>query len=277
VRLDRALANAIVGGRTVVVPYLLVDRARRGRVRAIVHAMAEAGATALELGFPFSEPIADGPALAEAHARSLGNGTRWADLLEDLRVASPVLPTAVMTYANPLAHRGLDVAVRDIAEAGGTGLIVPDLSLEEAAPFRSAARRSGVSLVLLAAPGVTSERVRRVADASEGFLYLVGHYGTTGGATRGSETDLAPIVRAAWSAHPGLPVLVGFGIRDRASAERALRSGADGVVVGTAIEQLLAHGPGIAPLSKFVRDVSGARVPRGAPRRPSDARPVASD
>jgi len=268
-RLDSALRDALLDGRTAVVPYLLVDRKRRAQVRRIVRAMAAAGATALELGFPFSEPIADGPFLASAHARALANGTTWADLLAAVRAVAPILPAAVMTYANPLQHRGLDVALADLSDAGASGLIVPDLSVEESPPFRAAARRHGVSLVLLAAPGVTSARVRRIADRSEGFLYLVGHYGTTGGRARGPPVDLAPIVRSAWAANPGLPVLVGFGIRNRASAEKALRSGADGVVVGTAIEQLLGQGSDLGPLSSFVRAVTGARRPRGAPRRPS--------
>ncbi len=266
--LARAFADALTDGETIVVPYLLVDRRRRRRVRAIVRAMADAGATGLELGFPFSEPIADGPFLAAAHARALAGGTTWSDLLADLEVASPILPTAVMTYANPLTRRGLDVALSEISDAGGSGLIVPDLSLEESPPFRAAARRHGLSLVLLAAPGVAPARLRRIADASRGFLYLVGHYGTTGGAAAGARVDLRPLVREAWAGHPGLPVLVGFGIRDRASAEEALATGADGVVVGTAIEQLLARGPGVAPLAGFVREVRSARRPRHAPRRP---------
>ncbi len=266
-QLASAFSDALTDGETIVVPYLLVDRRRRRRVRAIVRAMAEAGATGLELGFPFSEPIADGPFLAAAHARSLAGGTTWSDLLADLEVASPILPTAVMSYANPLARRGLDVALGEIADAGGSGLIVPDLSLEESPPFRAAARRRGVSLTLLAAPGVAPGRIRRIADASEGFLYLVGRYGTTGDASASARVDLKPLVREAWAGHPGLPVLVGFGIRDRAGAERALASGADGVVVGTAIEQLVARGPGLDRLARFVRDVRGARRAPDAPRR----------
>jgi tryptophan synthase alpha chain len=266
-RLDSALRDALVNGRTIVVPYLLVDRHRRRQVRPIVEALASAGATALELGFPFSEPIADGPDLAAAHARSLAHGTTWADLLGDVRVASEILPTAVMTYANPLERRGLDRAMVELAGAGASGLIVPDLSLEESAPYRGAARRHRISLVLLAAPGVTRSRVERIAALSRGFLYLVGHYGTTGGPKRGASVDLAPLVLSAQATAPGLPVLVGFGIRDRASATRALASGADGIVVGTAIEQLLSKGPPGIALGRFVREVGSADRPPGARRR----------
>ena len=262
-RLASAFAEARTNGRTIVVPYLLVDRHRRTRTRAIVRALAETGATGLELGFPFSEPIADGPVLAAAHARSLGHGTTWEDLLADLRDAAPILPTAVMTYSNPLLRHGLDRTLAEIAEAGGSALIVPDLSLEETPPFRAAARRAGLSLVLLVAPGVSADRVRRIAEASTGFLYVVGQYGTTGGPAKGARAELGPMIEEAWSAHPDLPVLVGFGIRDRASAERALASGADGVVVGTAIEQLVGHGADLAPLRRWMTDVAGARRPAG--------------
>jgi tryptophan synthase alpha chain len=265
-QLTRAFADARTNGRAIVVPYLLVDRHRRTRTRSIVRALADAGATGIELGFPFSEPIADGPVLAAAHARSLEHGTTWSDLLANLRVAAPILPTAVMTYSNPLLRRGLDRAVGEIAEAGGSALIVPDLSLEETPPFRAAARRAGLALVLLAAPGMTSGRLRRIAAASSGFLYLVGHYGTTGGPAQGARTDLRPLIEEAWGAHPELPVLVGFGIRDRASAERALAAGADGVVVGTAIEQLLGDGKDLAPLRRWMVEVTSARLRVRRPR-----------
>ncbi|HXW67249.1 MAG TPA: tryptophan synthase subunit alpha [Thermoplasmata archaeon] len=251
-RLASALARARARGAPILVPYLLVDRARGARVARIVRDLAAAGATGLELGFPFSEPIADGPVLAAAHARSLRNGTTWTDLLAAARVASRALPTAVMTYANPLWHRGLDAAMGSLARAGVSGLIVPDLSLEESGPYRSAARRQGLALVLLAAPGVTRERIARIARRSRGFLYVVGHYGTTGGAAPGASVDLGPAIAAAHRAAPHLPVLLGFGIRDRASARRAMATGADGVVVGTAIEERLRGRPVSGALTEFL-------------------------
>lgn len=268
--LSRAFADARTNGRTIVVPYLLVDRHRRPRTRAIVRALADAGATGIELGFPFSEPIADGPVLAAAHARSLEHGTTWSDLLADLKEASPILPTAVMTYANPLLRRGLDRALSEISESGGSGLIVPDLSLEETPPFGTAAHKAGLALVLLAAPGMGAARLRRIAADSSGFLYLVGHYGTTGGTAKGARADLRPMIEEAWGAHPDLPVLVGFGIRDRKSAEDALSSGADGFVVGTAIEQLLADGKDLDPLRRWMADVAGARRPAARRRAAAD-------
>jgi tryptophan synthase alpha chain len=236
-----ALRAARRRGDRVVVPYLMVDRARAPRLAATVAALEDAGAGALELGFPFSDPIADGPTLEAAADRALRHGTSWSDLLEQARHASRTLPTAVMTYANPVWARGLPNATRELRGAGVTGLIVPDLSLEETAPWRSAAEPNGLALVLLAAPSADPARTGRIARRSRGFLYLVSRFGTTG-AMRGpgSAAALRPLVAAAHRAAPELPVLVGFGVRDAASARDAVSSGADGVVVGSALEEHLA-------------------------------------
>jgi tryptophan synthase alpha chain len=259
VRLDEALRAARSGRRPIVVPYVMVDRRRQRALRSIVEALRDGGAVGLELGFPFSDPIADGPVLESAAGRSLRHGTGWADLLESCRVASAALPTAVMTYANPVWQEGLLSGLGELAASGATGLIVPDLSLEESGPFRSAARANRLSLVLLAAPGSSAARTRALARSSRGFLYLVWHYGTTGSSRDDPSVDLRPIVRAAHRAAPNLPVLVGFGVRDRASASAALATGADGVVVGTALEQLLARHPSPERVRRWIRSIVEAR------------------
>jgi len=261
VRLADALRGARARRSPIVVPYVLVDRSRLSRLEKTVIALRDGGATALELGFPFSDPIADGPVLEAASGRSLAHGTGWRDLLRASRVTSPILPTAVMTYANPVWQEGLDRGLRQLSAAGVSGLIVPDLSLEETPPWRRASVKAGVSLVLLAAPGSPAVRTRKLARASRGFLYLVSRYGTTGTAKRDLSIDLRPIVQAAHRAAPSLPVLVGFGVRDRTSASRALATGADGVVVGTALEELLSGNPAFREVRRFVRDIALASGP----------------
>jgi len=263
VPLADALWEARDAGRSIVVPYLMVDRSRRNRLRRTVTALREGGATALELGFPFSDPIADGPVLEAAAHRALTHHTHWHDLLEACQVASSLLPTAVMTYANPVWQEGMERALEQLATAGASGLIVPDLSFEESRPFRAAARSAGLSLVLLAAPGTRADRTRALARASRGFLYLVSRYGTTGKTDQGSSVDLAPMVRTAHRAAPHLPVLVGFGVRDRATARRALSCGADGVIVGTALEELLGEGPTPSRVSRWIRSIASVRPVRG--------------
>jgi len=236
----------------------MVDRSRRRSLRRTVEAVREGGACALELGFPFSDPIADGPVLEAAAGRALLRGTGWRDLLRACEVASSVLPTAVMTYANPVWQEGLATGLRQLSRAGATGLIVPDLSFEESLPWRAAARRAGLDLVLLSAPGSPPERIRALARASRGFLYLVSRYGTTGAAKLDPTVDLRPIVRTAHRAAPRLPVLVGFGVRDRVSAARALASGADGVVVGSALEELLQRRPSSDRIRAWVAEIASA-------------------
>jgi tryptophan synthase alpha chain len=268
--LARALSSVRAAGRPSVVPYLMVDRARRARLAPTAAALARAGASALELGFPFSDPIADGPTLEAAADRALAHGTRWTHLLEQLRATSRLLPTAVMTYANPVWARGLARAARQLRDAGATGLIVPDLSLEEAGPWKAAASRAGLSLVLLAAPSASPDRVATIARSSSGFLYLVSRFGTTGGPRGPSAArDLAPLVAAAHAGAPGLPVLIGFGVRDPPSARASLASGADGVVVGSALEQEVARGRSPAELGRWL-----SRLVRAAESRPrSSSRP----
>jgi len=256
VRLRDSLREARAARSPIVVPYLLVDRARRRSFGRVIEALRDGGATALELGFPFSDPIADGAVLEAAHDRALRAGTSWRDLLDACRVASERLPTAVMTYANPLWHRGLARSLRDLGEAGATGLIVPDLSLEESAPFRAAARSSGLDLVLLAAPGVSRDRLARIARASRGFLYFVSRYGTTGTGGASPSGELRPLLASAHRAAPGLPVLLGFGVRDASSAAAAMATGADGVIVGSALEERIERGASPDAISRWIRSLA---------------------
>jgi len=270
--LASALRSVRLRGRRAVVPYLMVDRRRAGALGPTVRALADAGAAALELGFPFSDPIADGPTLEAAADQALEHGTKWTDLLAQLRVASRSLPTAVMTYANPVWVRGLARAATELRTAGATGLIVPDLSLEEAAPWRTAARRAGLALVLLAAPSATPERVARIARSSEGFLYLVSRFGTTGASAASPDAGpLAPLVGASHRAAPRLPVLIGFGVHDPPSARAAVASGADGVVIGSALQTEIVRGASVPELGTWVGRLVRA-VDRAAPGVPGRTR-----
>lgn len=247
-------------GRAISVPYVMVDRARRAGLAGLLRTLRASGATAVELGFPFSDPIADGPTLEEAADRALRHGTGWSELLRQARTSSSVLPTAVMTYANPVLRHRLDRGIGALARAGASGLIVPDLSLEEAGPWRRACHAAGVALVLLAAPATSPGRLARIARRSGGFLYLVSRYGTTGGAQPTISEELRPLVRTAHRAAPDLPVLVGFGVRDARSAARARASGADGVIVGSALEERIAAGTSLPRIGSWFRTLAGARA-----------------
>jgi tryptophan synthase alpha chain len=253
--------------RPSLLAYLMVDRARETQLPGMAAALRAVGATGLELGFPFSDPIADGPILQEAADRALRNGTRWSDLLRAARAVSPHLPTAVMTYANPVFHRGLGRAVRELRANGVSGLIVPDLALEESGAWRRAADAGNIALVSLASPATDGARLRTLVNASRAFLYVVGRYGTTGSTNVATESSVGGLITQARKAAPELPILVGFGIGSRTQVERALRLGADGVVIGTAIEERIRAGEGPGSIGKFVAALLGPGQ-RGLERSP---------
>ncbi len=256
--LARALRASLRARRPIAVPYVMVDRRRGRSLGRLLRSLREAGASAVELGFPFSDPIADGPVLEKAADAALRHGTHWADLLSQLRIASRELPTAVMTYANPVWAHGLDAGIGALARAGATGLIVPDLSLEDAGPWHRACGRHNVSLVLLAAPAASEERVARIARSSRGFLYMVSRYGTTGSGDGPESGQLRALVRAAHRSAPDLPVLLGFGVRDPETARAARATGADGVVVGSALQEKLASGASAEAVARWFRGIASA-------------------
>jgi tryptophan synthase alpha chain len=213
-----------------------------------VRALREAGVDGLEVGFPFSDPIAEGPVIQQAAVRALERSMRWERLLALLPSVSRELPTAVMTYLNPVLAREPARAFRELAGAGASALILPDLPLDRARSLGTASERSGVALVLLAAPASGRERLRSIARKTEGFLYLVSRYGTTGEgsgttpSTHAQEVDLTESLRELHAVRPRLPVLVGFGISSPEAVERRLLQGADGVIVGSALQARLNAG-----------------------------------
>jgi tryptophan synthase alpha chain len=190
------------------------------------------------VGIPFSDPVMDGPVIQEASTRALEAGSTPSSVLATIAEAAVDVPVAVMTYLNPVLSAGFDRFAADAAAAGVSGVIVPDLPVDESDDWRAACLANGLDAVLLAAPGVGDERLRTIAEASAGFLYCVGRYGVTGGAAdEGTAEALVGKLRPATH----LPLLVGVGISTPELASAACRF-ADGVVVGTALVEPLLHG-----------------------------------
>jgi len=213
-------------------------------------AMIDAGADLVEIGVPFSDPIAEGPVIQEANIRALSAGTtveKLFSMVERLRRQTAV-PLVFLTYLNPVFHYGYDAFCRRCAAVGLDGLIIPDLPFEEQGEVKDVAVKHGVDIISLVAP--TSEaRVKKIAAAASGFLYIVSSMGVTG--TRAAiQTDLASIVAQARSVSD-VPVAVGFGIHTPAQAAE-IAGVADGVIVGSAIvKQVAEHGRAAVPV---VRD-----------------------
>jgi tryptophan synthase alpha chain len=232
-----AFGKANADNRAALVGYLPAGFPTvEGAIEA-VQAMAAAGADVIELGLPYSDPVIDGPVIAEAVHRALTAGTKVADVLRTVEaVAAAGTPVLVMTYWNPVDRYGVRAFARDLAAAGGSGLITPDLSPEEADPWLEASDEFGLDRVFLAAPSSTDERIATVTKACRGFVYAASLMGVTG--TRNAISDQAAGLVQRIRPHTDLPVAVGLGVSNGAQAAQ-VAAFADGVIVGTAFVRRL--------------------------------------
>ncbi|HXF72578.1 MAG TPA: tryptophan synthase subunit alpha [Actinomycetota bacterium] len=237
VDLEGALRARREAGGKAFVPY--VTGGAPGVDADLLRALEAAGADAIEVGIPFSDPVMDGPVIQEASRRALEAGATPGRVLAEVGEAGLGVPVVVMTYLNPVLRRGFDRFLGEARAAGVTGAIVPDLPVDEAAEWIRACAAADVAPVFLAAPGSREERLRLVAAASRGFVYCVSTYGVTGPRERIAATAEA-LVRALRPL-TDLPLLVGVGIATPAQAAEACRL-ADGVVVGSALVRALAEG-----------------------------------
>lgn len=226
-----AAAFAAAPGRAALMPYLMAGFPDLDGSVAIAEACADAGADLVELGVPFSDPLADGPVIHAAGTRALAAGATLAGVLGAARRIAERLPVVLMCYANPLLARGTERVVDELAAAGSSGLIVPDLPLEEAEAVRDACDAAGLALVPLVAPTTPDDRTAAIAAGARGFLYTVAVTGTTG--ERGGADASPAAVLARAKAHSPVPVALGFGIGSPEQAAAAVAAGADGVIVGS--------------------------------------------
>ncbi|MCW5939289.1 MAG: tryptophan synthase subunit alpha [Fimbriimonadaceae bacterium] len=225
---------------------------------AILETLATSGADVIEVGLPFSDPIADGPVIQASSQRALDRGTKTADVLAALR-GFDLAPVVLMGYTNPMARRGLGRFALDAAGAGAAGTIVCDLTPDDAGDWREASREAGLDTVFLAAPTSTDERLDRVCEASTGFVYAVSRTGVTGA---GHEAwDEARTLVGRIRARTDLPVCVGFGVSGPADV-REVCSFADGAIIGSRLVTLLADrwrgGEGREEVAAWVREAKAA-------------------
>ena len=259
-RLSDTFERARAADRPVIATFLTVGFPDRESTQAMVGAMVEGGADIIELGAPFSDPLAEGPTVQRSSQVALDQNITLADCLDccrDARSRFPDVPLILMGYYNPLLSYGLNRFADDASEAGLDGLIVVDLPFEEAGPLQSAAKARGMDFIFLLAPTSTEERIKRVVAVSSGFVYCVGLTGVTG-ARREMGADL-PEFLGRVRAETDLPLLVGFGISTREHVERAA-SMSDGVAVGSALINLIEQSePGAREenVRNFVRGLRG--------------------
>lgn len=251
-RITAAFAQSRKEDRAALVAYLMAGDPDLSTCERLALACVRGGADVLELGIPFSDPIADGPEIQAAGQRALRAGTRPRDVLE---LASRIrrgceAPLILMTYLNPILAMGPESFAQRATAAGVDGVIAPDLPLEESGGLREVLDNAQVDLIQLVAPSTPDERTRAIGRASRGFLYVVARYGTTG--TRvGLPPELGERL-AVLRRETSLPLAVGFGVSTPDHVRALATLGADGVVVGSAIVSRVAESPQPEAVEAFV-------------------------
>jgi tryptophan synthase alpha chain len=246
--------------RAALIAYITAGDPSPARTPPIVAALERGGADLIELGVPFSDPIADGPVIQRGSDRALKAGTTVSKVLEiaaEIRKHSEI-PLLLFTYMNPVLRYGLEALARDAVARGIDGCLLTDLSVEEAEPYTTAMRHAGLDTVFLAAPTSTERRLKLVAEYSSGFVYLISRTGVTGERTSLSD-GIGPLVKSMRQV-TRLPLAVGFGISTSDHA-RSVGAIADGVVVGSAFVRVIeqnAAGPDLeTKLEALARELSG--------------------
>ncbi|NPA95530.1 MAG: tryptophan synthase subunit alpha [Thermodesulfobacteria bacterium] len=237
-RIDKAFKNLRKEGGCALIPFVTAGDPNPDATVEVVVEMAKQGADIIELGMPFSDPLADGPTIQAASFRALEGGMNpdvYFDVVRRIREQTDI-PLVLMGYYNPVLKMGLGTFAERAVEAGIDGTIIPDLPLEEADEWRKEARRVGLANILLVAPNTPTSRVKRIVKASSGFTYYVSVLGITGARTE-LPPELAQGLKRVKECSTK-PVAVGFGI-SRPEQVRGLRDVADGIIVGSAIVKML--------------------------------------
>ena len=252
-------------GRKALIPYVTAGFPFADITPDLMHGMAAAGADIIELGVPFSDPMADGPVIQQAGEQALAAGVGMKQVLamvREFRQRDDATPVVLMGYANPVERydlvHGRDAFVRDAAASGVDGILIVDYPPEECEDFAGKLRAAGLDLIFLLAPTSTGERMRQVARVASGYVYYVSLKGVTGAGhlDTGAVEQMLPRIRG----HVHIPVGVGFGIRDAATA-KAIGKVADAVVIGTRIIQLLQDQPrerAVGAVGAFLREIRSA-------------------
>jgi tryptophan synthase alpha chain len=267
--MNQAIAQAFDAarraGKAAFIPFLTGGLPDPSGFAELLLALDQAGADLIEVGIPFSDPMADGPVIQKASKQALDAGVTPSGVLEMLAQVSPRLkaPLVVMTYYNPVLSMGLDTFAQRAAAAGVSGVIVPDLTPEEAGPWSQAAAAAGLGAVFMAAPTTPDARLPIILEPCTGFLYYVSMTGVTGAAGLNLDPGLlAGIARARKAALPR-PLAVGFGVSTPGQAA-ALAAVADGVIVGSALVKLVLEAPtpaqGLAQVGELAAGLAKALI-----------------
>ncbi len=248
-------------GNCALIPFITAGDPDLETTAKALRVLDAAGADIIELGVPYSDPLADGPVIQAAATRALQRGTRLEQVLEIVERVSPTLrsPIILFTYYNPILNRGIQTFLQQLARAGVAGLVVPDLPLEEAEGLLKPAAEYGIELTLLVAPTSSAERIEAIARQSQGFIYLVSVTGVTG-MRSGLEMRVKDLLQQMRQV-TDKPIGVGFGISQPEQAHQVRDWGADAVIVGSAVVKRLADGnpeQGLQAIADFCKSLKAA-------------------
>uniref|UniRef100_A0A2P2JZS7 Uncharacterized protein MANES_01G202100 n=1 Tax=Rhizophora mucronata TaxID=61149 RepID=A0A2P2JZS7_RHIMU len=260
--LSDTFSNLKKQGKVAFIPYITAGDPDLSTTAEALKVLDSCRSDIIELGIPYSDPLADGPVIQAAVARSLARGTNFNAIMSMLKEVVPQLscPIALFTYYNPILKRGIDKFMCTVKDTGIHGLVVPDVPLEETELLRMEAIKNKIELVLLTTPTTPKERMKDIVEASEGFVYLVSSVGVTG--TRSSVSDRVPTLLQEIKEATNKPVAVGFGISKPEHVKQVAGWGSDGVIVGSAMVKILgeAKSPdeGLKELEIFTKSLKSA-------------------
>ncbi|TWG89133.1 tryptophan synthase alpha chain [Cupriavidus gilardii J11] len=260
-RIQSTFAALAAQGRKGLIPFITAGDPEPGLTVALMHALVEGGADVIELGVPFSDPMADGPVIQRASERALAQGVSLTQVLgwvTEFRQRDTATPVVLMGYANPIERMGERAFAMAAKQAGVDGVLVVDYPPEECESFSACMREHGIDPIFLLAPTTTDARIEAVARVASGYLYYVSLKGVTGSGALDLDSVAArlPLIKR----HANLPVGVGFGIRDAKTA-KAIGSVADAVVIGSRLVQLLEDAPrdqAVQSLRSFIAEIRAA-------------------
>lgn len=259
-RLSKRFEEVRSRREAALIGYIMVGEPELSRTLEYVRALAVGGVDIVELGVPFSDPIADGPVLQAVHSRALQQGVTVHTVLQLVRELrkSLEIPVLLTTYYNPVCRLGEESFARRCSDAGVDGVIITDLPIEEAASWVNQARKYGLARVFFITPETDNERVKKICEYASGFVYLVSRYGTSGPSETLAPTALPLLERVRPVVPEDLRVAVGFGFSSRAHIEAVVRAGADGVIVASALAARIAEGASPEAIADYVRDLKAA-------------------
>ncbi|KAG9155820.1 hypothetical protein Leryth_004071, partial [Lithospermum erythrorhizon] len=248
--------------KVALIPYITAGDPDLSTTAEALKVLDKCGSDIIELGVPYSDPLADGPVIQAATSRALSNGANFDRIISMLRDVAPELscPIALFSYYNPILKRGVDKFMTIVRDAGVHGLVVPDVPLEETEILRKEALKNNIELVLLTTPTTPRDRMTAITEASEGFVYLVSSVGVTG--TRDSVSNKVQSLLSDLKEATSKPIAVGFGISKPEHVKQVAGWGADGVIVGSAMVRILSEAKspeeGMKELENFTKSLKSA-------------------